>query len=602
MRYLFLCGAIVSCLVMTLAGETPEDVESAHLVITSNVPITPPQGEHLNWYELKADPEDPDNLIVCGALRNAQTNAYYGVVYNSQDGGRSWNKAFEDRSSLWVSEQSCAFGRNHTAYFVSEASLVEDGQIHHSRGTTRIFISHDGGRGWREAAHTGWADYSTSVVAGFLPNDERKLYVFYNGNSLYDEANGRGSTLEFFTASEDGATVSAHEVVAGTAERDYRGIYPSSSVVLNDGTPVVLFNGRKKPAEGDRTVHTDIGVVRVADGKPQRPVIVTTHVSREDSPACPFDISNSLAYDKMHGHLYIAYNDLLSQRCVVMLTSSSDGGNTWTVPHILQASGNMDATMYFPILAVNRDGVLGILWRGRPQRSPDCWFFSSSHDGLQIEQTELLSYCVEDASFATQSSAYLTTIIAPPLPGGPVSVEMLTFRDYLTRVGISASQDGSFHPVWSTLGDGHGELRTASVRLDQAPDKPRGRTSPDSALIDITDNLAVLYGGMQRVDHATNTVVLDLAIRNKGPVPLHGPMYLDMQRVHSDFGNLEVLNPAAQAGRNFVDISSVLDHSVLHSGATVHYQLKLRLRDENLAMANRYFVMQLQLRFYSQHE
>ena len=61
-----------------------------------NVPITPPGGSLLHWYELKGDPEDVNNLIVCGARRDAQNDAYYGVVYFSHDGGRSWKTAFED--------------------------------------------------------------------------------------------------------------------------------------------------------------------------------------------------------------------------------------------------------------------------------------------------------------------------------------------------------------------------------------------------------------------------------------------------------------------------------------------------------------------------
>ena len=158
-------GALFLCVALAAKSEDTRPSVRADMTVEWNVPVTEPEGRHLNWYEVKADPENGDNLIVCGAARNAQDNAYYGVVYSSRDGGRSWRRALADKSSTWVSEQSCAFGRHHVAYFVSEASKVTDGQLHHSLGTTRIFVSSDAGETWAETAQTGWADYSSSVVA-----------------------------------------------------------------------------------------------------------------------------------------------------------------------------------------------------------------------------------------------------------------------------------------------------------------------------------------------------------------------------------------------------------------------------------------------------
>src|SRR2546428_12711183 len=93
------------------------------------------------WYEIKVDPEDQNKMIICGTKWDAVQNSLLGVVYASSDAGVTWHTALEDRSSLWVTEHSCAFGRDHRAYFVSEASKVVDGQLHHELGTTRLFVS-----------------------------------------------------------------------------------------------------------------------------------------------------------------------------------------------------------------------------------------------------------------------------------------------------------------------------------------------------------------------------------------------------------------------------------------------------------------------------
>ena len=253
------------------------------LVCNWNVPVTPPEGGHLNWYELKADPENPSSLIVCGAVRDAQANAYVGVVYSSQDGGRSWRTALEDRASTWVSEQSCAFGAGHIVYFISEASKVINGLPHHSLGTTHIYVSHDAGVTWVKTAETDWADYSSSAVTRSSATGEQ-LYVSYNSGKEYDPHQHLGSALGFFVVSQDGQMVSPHRVVPGMAELNYQGVYPSSSVTLKDGSIVTLYSAGTKRATGKGTIALEIGAVRFTAEGASRPVIVADPVYRYEPP------------------------------------------------------------------------------------------------------------------------------------------------------------------------------------------------------------------------------------------------------------------------------------------------------------------------------
>jgi hypothetical protein len=512
------------------------------LSVEWDVPVTGPAGGLLNWYEMKSDPNNGQNLIVCGTQRDVQENAYYGVVYASRDGGRNWKDVLEDRSSSWVTEHSCAFGERHMAYFVSEASKVVNGEPHHSLGTTRIFVSADAGATWIETARTGWADFSTSVVARRLDGRSQRLYVFYNGDSQYDLTQQTGSTLDFFTVSEDGRRVSRRHSVPGMVERAYRGVYPSSSVVVSDRSAIIVYQAYRGLTSSTGVLPMELGVARVTPQGSSKATIIADPVVGSQGNACPPSLSDSLAYDRNHEVLYLAYNDFVSNRCSIMLTASHDAGASWSLPHeLISNNNNQYDAKYFPIPAVNRDGVMGVLWRGRREYSPDCWYFSVS-DGSSLEDTLPLSPCKEMNTLNDQSSGFLATVIRQSKGGQPASVEITTLRDFQSRVGITATDDGVFHPIWSTVGDGFGELRTANIRVNGSTDSPGLPLISVGSLIEVTGKVAVLYGGKQRLDRQSKSVMLDISFRNEGSRPIDGPLYLEAENTSSDFGDVEMRN------------------------------------------------------------
>jgi hypothetical protein len=591
----------LSCFMVAGTCDVVAPVGVGRLTLDWNVPVTEAAGSLLNWYEMKSDPEDSDNLIVCGTKRDAQNNAYYGVVYASHDGGKSWNKALEDRSSSWVTEHSCAFGHRHVAYFVSEASKVVDGEAHHALGTTRVFVSSDGGGTWSETAKTGWADFSTSVVAPRSDGQGEQLYVFYNGDSQYNFAKQIGSTLDFFTVSEDGKNVSDRQTVPGMVERDYQGVYPSSSVVLNDGSPIVLYAARKESTTANGLVPIEIGVVRITSRGASAPIIVAAPVVGTEPPACPPSLSDPLAYDRAHDALYVAYNDVVAGHCALSLATSRDGGLTWSSPHELSIDGESHDSRYFPILAVNRDGVIGVLWRGKREFSPDCWYFSISKDGSRLDDTVILSPCVNIYSLEDQSSGYLAAVIRQPKAGQSASVELVTFRDYQSRVGITATPDGVFHPLWSTLGDGFGELRTARIQINDRPQPLVAESVPPVPLSDVTDKITVLYGGEQRLDRQTKSVIFDISFRNDSSIPIQGPLYLEIKNARSDFGNIELMNPLPHGSQvpEYLKMSSCLDGALLGPSTTTSpCHFVFHFTKENPPKGNRFLIVGMKLRVF----
>ncbi len=574
-----------------------------NLIVEWNVPVSAPGDSLLNWYELKADPEDANKLIVCGAKRNSKDNAYYGVVYFSYDAGKSWKPSLEDQSSAWVSEQSCAFGKRHTAYFVSGASKVIDGHPHHDLGTTHIFVSLDAGATWSEAARTGWADYSTAVVGNPPGGRLEQLYVVYQG---LGDADGRPKhPLDFFTVSIDGKSVSAPQTVLGTTERNYQGIYPTSSVALTDGTPVILYDAVKGTAPESKTIPLEIGAVRFTSSGPSKPIVIAHHAARYEAPMCPATLSNSLVYDRARNTLYAAYNDLVSGHCAVMLTSSSDGGQSWSPPHELSGTAKSPSSLYFPVLGINEDGVIGLSWRGKSEKSPGCWFFSISRDGVQLDDTVSLSRCADEDSLRKQSSGYLATVIQRPAAGQPVSIKLLTFRDNLLRVGATATSDGVFHPLWSALADGKSDLRTARIQVGNLAQRAPPARALDSAVVEITEKITILYGGEQRLDHETKSVMLNVSFRNDSARSISTPLYLKVETPKSDFGDIELVNPgrATGLGADYLDISSSVRGEALAPGETSSpYHLTFRFSGESSAARSRRLILEIRVRVFCRQD
>lgn len=577
-------------------SEAPQRLCHRCLVVHWNVSITPPGGAHLNWFDMKADPEDPHNLIVCGATWNAQADAYYGVVYVSHDGGRTWKTALEDQRSTWVTEQSCAFAQNHTAYFVSEAAKVVDGNLSFDKGTTLIFVSKDAGESWIPKAQTGWADYSQSVVTVPSGSDRPVLYVFYN-----DSAKGRGSVLGYFTVSRGGRRLSRRHRVPGMLREDYQGVYPSSSVVLGDGSLAVLYNAGMKSSNPHGKVYVTIGVAHLVPKRPPTWTTVATPVYSYKGLECPSSVSNSLAYDKTHDILYLAYDAVVSDHCDTMIATSRDGGLTWSRAHMLRGPRGYRGSKFFPILSVNKNGILGLLWRAKARYSPDCWYFSTSTDGVTLDNLVTLSRCVPDNSLTELSSSYLDNLIVHEKGEHSVSVTVMNNRDFLYRIGIAVTRDGVFHPVWSAMVHGIDQLRTARIRLPLALPTNTERPLPKLAFRNVTNKITVLYGGTQRLDTETNTITLDLSFRNNGPTPIAGPIYLQAGKIESAYGAARLLNSSDMpvTSADYVDASSSLRSGVLLPGETTSpYRLRFHFTSIRKAVRDEYLLLRFKLRIF----
>lgn len=552
---------LVSMLLLSSASALDIDVEYEAKASGNN-------GGWYPWYELAADPSNPKNLIVCGSRWDARHNAFSGFVYASADDGKTWRTALEDKHSAWVTEHSCAFGINGRAYFVSEASKVIDGNPHHESGTTRIFVSRDGGQSWGEAARTSWADYSVSVVDGDVGPNQNRLYIFYNDNLMRhgggDRSGSDGTRVSAISFKDNEPNVEGPLVAP---EMRYQGSYPQKAFALKDGSLLAIYFANVQINDRKYGV---IGAVRTNRRRTSLHDFVLDRIPTGNLPQC-YPSEFAAAYASGDNRLFVAYPRLEGHDCQLILKTSSDGGRTWSTGSEIPRPKTISGKFYSPAMAVNQDGILGLLWRDQPVSN--CWYFSASGDnGRTFAPPIALSHCSNSATpYLTGFSSSLRTSskVLHENDSAMVALEVQVVdsrnRAWRNTGALISSADGVFHAVWIEVEHGEGELRSAAIRVART-----GRGLSSSQLIDRSADLIALYGGAQHYDRKTNTLMVNIILKNKSLTLIRPPLFLRVLKVSSDLGQLQIANSRnGLSGRGAIwDISRTLPNGVLEPGAS----------------------------------
>ncbi len=165
----------------------------------------------------------------------------------------------------------------------------------------------------------------------------------------------------------------------------------------------------------------------------------------------------SLALDRssgpFRGRLYAVWPDArYDQRTQILFSYSRDRGRTWAEPSVVsddsQSRGsNNGANNFMPAIAVNRDGVVGLLWYDRRDNPHNIGYwprFSASLDG---GETWLRSVRVSASPHVATDD---------------------TRKNGGDTAGLAADADGTFHPVWIDNRTGIPQMWTATVNVKAA--------------------------------------------------------------------------------------------------------------------------------------
>jgi len=533
--------------------------------------ITVGRGWH-PWYEVKVDPDNALNLILCGSRWDAALNALYAFVYASSDGGKSWRVALEDRNSTWVAETSCAFGSGDTAYFIAEASKVIDGVTHHHLGSTRLFISADGGQQWVEAFKTAWADYSTSAVSAVSGN----LFTFYNNSGTRDVDRNWGSTIGLLKFSPDGKTVSGPFVDATMRERNYLGVFPSHAVALSDGTVAALFFGARDTQNGREY---DLGLERAGLSPSSSPIFSVIASTKK----CLNLDGSSLTYDARREDLLVAYGEETEGACRIVLAVSRDSGKTWVKKLLPSNGGAFPGGVDHVSLAQQQDGSLGLLWEDSGN-----WHFAVVTDSGAAEPPIELASRPKDVSISNDS---LMTVAyepgdVPPESSGAEATVSLNVRAMTGVVwrssGLIASRDAFYAFSPNVLKGGEGLLLTVlspTARHEQAGNQSGVQDPLDE---DVTKQIVLLYGRAQSFNKATGTLSIDLRLGNRGDTPIWTPIRLKVKQISSRVGKVSILNAdnGLSGSGAMWDVSRIVVGDQIPPGATTYNTFRLSFHIE----------------------
>ena len=145
----------------------------------------------------------------------------------------------------------------------------------------------------------------------------------------------------------------------------------------------------------------------------------------------------SLAVDRnrgpFHDRLYAAWPDARDDhRTQIFLSYSSDHGLTWSPPRVVSDDStghnlNEHPNHFMPMIAVNRDGIVGITWYDRRDNQDNLGYWARFSASLDGGRTWLPSERVS-------TSAHVTTDDARKNSGD--------------TAGLTADADGLFHAVW----------------------------------------------------------------------------------------------------------------------------------------------------------
>jgi hypothetical protein len=500
------------------------------------------EGWH-DWYEVKSDPQNGMNIIVCGSKLDTSRNAFLGFIYASSDGGMTWRSVLEDRSSTWVTEQSCAFGPEHRAYFISEASQVIDGKTHHDLGTTRLYVSTDGGQRWAETLKTAWADHSTSAVSA----TSGRLYTFFNSGFASrpsaEQGKNLGTTVGLLVFTPDGKNVEGPFFSSAIQDRDYYGSYPWGATALKSGTVVALYTALAGPPWKE----ADLGIIRADQSA--NPSLNNTLISHLIlGKDCLYTDKASLTYSSEANRLFLVYGDGCKSRDV-LLTSSDDEGRTWAKAVVLAGPDRPGHVIYSPSLVAGPKGTLGLLWRDGESASR--WLFSYIQDQKLVEPPIELSN--DPGNIQVSNDSLWTWITRPNERHGQAAVSepsiTLTVHNALNsvmnvlRINGAIAVGDKFLAVWGS-GDSNGMRLNSgmlgsvdSIGKVQSSDAAKG--SDD---LDITQQSVLLYGGSQHFDTTAGRLEVCMILANRGGQSIKVPLMLEAKEVESPTGTVSILN------------------------------------------------------------
>ncbi len=498
---------------------------------------------------LAADPKDPSRLLGCSMTFSEELNANLIVAYASFDGGKTWSPTLKITPEEGVCchvDPAVTYGPDGTAYVIFFGPTPN-----RKKYDLYVYRSKDGGKTWLSPTKIPVVDRPYVVIDDTGGKFHGNIYIHgISGLETYERGFGAYTSFKLFRSVDGGSTFEplAHLVPVG----DHYPIGGAPGVLLSDGTLVCSFFEYQSKRRED--------YLKYPEERPAKPdawlkVITSANAGEKFSNASVVsdlamgrswrsNVVPYLAVDRGRGpfsdRLYIVYEDARSGRVEIMFAYSSDKGRSWSKPMAVNddrppVDPAKGPNHFMPVVAVNKDGVVGVAWYDRRESANDWDYTVRFRASLDGGETFLPSVKVSEASFTHGGNDEKWPVTAWD---GDFWIHWMYARPGDTA-GMAADASGVFHPFWI-------DNRTSIPQIWTAPVTVKGTVMRNGAT-DLAD-LDVVSGRVNfkytniRYDRAANVLTVDARLENLSDETVVGPIKVRVVSLKSSVGIPKILN------------------------------------------------------------
>jgi len=562
----------------------------AQVTVGANVRVS---REHSSLIHIEpliaADPSDPARLLACawvfdpGNVFETQT----ALAYTSSDSGKSWTLTFNDKR-LRSQYPTCAYGPRRTAYIVAPANSFEGWGSSLTQGGLLVYRSIDSGKTWLKPVrlpHTHALSFLATDRTG--GKYDGRVYVAAFSSQVGND--GREKPMLSLSTSIDGG---ASFRIPVQRVFDQGAIRVAGLTVLADGTVAIATY-----------VHTGISSERIdmitsSDGGetlsppsaifPAGPMLADISSPTVDASRGPF-----------RNRLYVAWGDDRSGRYEIYLSHSNDKAKTWSKPRVInddrewpaQQARNRGPDHGLVNVAVNKDGVVGVLWYDRrdiPREMQNLrsggWYtrFRASLDGgetwlpsVRVAEHPRISG-VDEAWWFDQFRIQAKEGSDEPISTG-VYVKGKSSTGH--TIGLCVDGAGVFHTLWVDNRTGLLQLWTAPITVTGVAIKNGSRELAEH--YDISNKVTLDYSYVS-YERTNGVLTVTAKLTNKSKELIGGPIKIRLLSLGSQLAAISVVNAQnGMAGEGAIwDFTQALPSAGLAPGASTSTQpLVFRLTD-----------------------
>jgi hypothetical protein len=445
-----------------------QEVRSPTIRVGPNVRVSESHARDTHYeVVIAAHPRDSSRLIAASIVYPEGVATYGTIVYVSSDGGSTWSPAHGLSSLGHTGDPALAYGPDGLAYYVA-SSLPEIGERR-----LLLYRSPDGGANWDGPFPLTYMDREYITVDASQGPGRGRVYV--NGNNRVPRTI---SDFVVYRSDDNGRSFNGPGTRAsfGSVQATVMG----NAVVASDGALVgVYVEAMPRGASPLASIHSiwsvDGGASLAGTAK------IDNYVAggeRKGSILGNANAEPTLAIDGTRGRfkdrLYVVWPDRRSGHSQILFAFSEDKGRSWSPARRINDNVPSDTTdQFMPEIAVNRDGVVGVMWYDRRDHPDNLGWdarFAASFDGggtfgpsVRVSQS--------GASFPPGTLRERRSASAPAGDDQErLRAQINAGRDSFMfmggdTAGLAADATGVFHAAWVDNRSGVPQLWTAAISV-----------------------------------------------------------------------------------------------------------------------------------------